>query len=64
MENILTKLAFFHFAVGDEHLSQVFEQPWPAERAVGYGGTRHLRDSTHTEQLVLRVARKGAHQLT
>lgn len=64
MNQILTGLALFHLGVGDEHLSEVFEQAGPAERAVGYGGTRHLRDTTHTEQLVLRVACKGAHQLT
>lgn len=61
---MLTKPAFLHLAVGDEHLSEVFEQPRPAERAVSYGGARHLRDGTHTEQLVLRVAHEGTHQLS
>lgn len=60
----MTELAFLHLAVGDEHLSQVFEQTGPAEGAVGDGGARHLRDGADTEQLVLGVAGEGAHKLT
>lgn len=60
----MAELTFLHLGVGDEHLSEVFEQARPAERAVGDGGAGHLRDGGHTEQLVLRVAREGAHQLT
>ena len=62
--DFLRKLAFLHLGVGDEHLSEVFEQARPAKGAVRYGGTGHLRDTTHTEQLVLWVASEGAHQLT
>ena len=64
LSQILTELAFLHLGVGDEHLPQVFEQAGPAERAVGDGGAGHLRDGGHAEQLVLRVAGEGAHQLT
>lgn len=59
----MNKLTFLHPAVGDEHLPQVLEQPWPAEGAVGYGGGGHLRDGADAQQLVLRVADQGAHQL-
>jgi len=57
------ELAFLHLGVGDEHLPQVFEHAGPAERAVGHGDAGHLRDGAHAEQLILRVARQGAHQL-
>ena len=58
------KLAFLHLGVGDEHLPEVLEEAWPAEHTVGHGGAGHLRDAAHTQQLVLRVARQTAHQLT
>lgn len=64
MRLILGELAFLHLGVGDEHLSEVFQEARPAECAVSYGGAGHLRDGTHTEQLVLWVACEGAHQLT
>lgn len=59
-----TTLAFLHLGVGDEHLSEVFEQTRPAEGAVGNGGAGHLRDGGNTEQFVLRVTTKSAHQLS
>lgn len=58
------KLALFHLGVGDEHLSEVFQQPGPAECAVGHGGAWDLGDGRHAEQLVLWVACKRTHELT